>query len=121
MSIETQIQELIAAIRENTAALTGNASAAKTGASDEAPAKTTRKTKSTEDAPAKSKGYEAKYTKAEAQAAANEVKENKGVAAAKAIIADLGFAKLAEIEKPEDIDRLYEACKAALAEGEEEM
>lgn len=117
MSIEQLIQDLTAAINANTAALTGGAATAKGG--DEAAAKPGRKAKSTEEAPAKSKGYEAKHTKAEAQAAANEVKENKGVAAAKAIISELGFSKLAEIEKPEDIDRLYEACQKALAEDED--
>lgn len=71
-------------------------------------------------APAKDKPatYTPLHTKAEAHAAANEVKENKGVKVIKAIIAGLGYEKMADISKPEDLDKLYAEAKAALGEGD---
>ena len=116
MSLEQAIAENTAALKELAAALkAGGTTAGDAGATTTKSAKDTKTAKET----TKSKAYEPKYTKAQAQAAANEVKETKGVPAAKALIADLGYAKLAEIEKPEDIDKLYEAAKALLGEGAE--
>lgn len=118
MSIEQKIEELTAAIRENTEAVRamgGKAATASSAGDDSATtAKRGRKPAADTESSTKTKGYEAKYTKAQAQAVANEVKEAKGVAVAKGIIQELGYNKLAEIEKPEDIDKLYEACKAKL-------
>ena len=116
MSIEQLIAANTAALEANTAALLkagggsakGDAKGETTGKSEKTETKSTKTTKT---------AYEPKHTKAEAQAAANELKEEKGVAAAKAVIKELGFEKLADIEKAEDIDKLYAACKAALGES----
>lgn len=116
MSLEQAIAENTAALKELAAALKAGGTA--TGDAGTKDTKSTKDTK-TKETTTKSKAYEPKYTKAQAQAAANEVKDTKGVPAAKALIAELGYAKLAEIEKPEDIDKLYEAAKAILGEGAE--
>lgn len=117
MSLEQAIAENTAAVKELAAALKAAATAA--GDAGATTTKSAKDTKTAKETTSKTKAYEPKYTKAQAQAAANEVKETKGVPAAKALIADLGYAKLAEIEKPEDIDKLYEAAKALLGEGAE--
>lgn len=113
MSLEQKIEALTAAIEANTAALLGGAGAK---AEKPAAAEKTTKTAKADKAPA----YEAKHTKSEALAAIEEVKTKKGVPSAKAIIKEVGFDKLAEIAKAEDLDKLYELSKAALAEEPEE-
>jgi len=115
MSIETKIDELIAALKANTAAHTGKAGTASTG--------TTTSTAST----GKSGGtkttkaaYEARFDKASAQALANRVKDEKGVQTIRGIIKDLGYEKLVDISKPEDLDKLADKCKDELGEGGDE-
>jgi hypothetical protein len=119
MSLEQRIEALTAAIEANTAALLGGA-----GKADKAPAATAEKAAKTEKVEKAAKtekaAYEAKHTKTEALAAIDEVKVKKGVPAAKAIIKAVGFDKLAEIVKPEDLDKLYEESKKALEDAEEE-
>lgn len=110
MSLEQKIEALTAALEANTAALLGGGKAAAsitTGKKETAAGKkeTVEKSKSTR-------------SKAEMQAAVNEVKEAKGTKAAKQIIADVGFEKLAEVTE-DKYDALYDAAKKLL-EGEDE-
>lgn len=119
MSLEQKIEALTAAIEAATAALSGGAGAktekpAATGKADKAA--TTGKAEKTEKA-----AYEAKHTKSEALAAIQEVKVNKGVPAAKAIIKAVGFDKLDQITKDEDLDKLYELSKSAMEEAADDM
>lgn len=113
MSIESKIDDLIAALNANTAALTGGAKASTTS---EAKAEKAEKPKATKEKAADKP--KSKYTKAEMQAAVNEVKEQKGTKVAKDLIKDAGFDKLADVTD-DKIDELYLAAKAALGEGEE--
>lgn len=115
MSLEQKIEALTAAIEANTAALLGGGAAkAEKPAATEKPAKTEKAAKVEKSA------YEAKHTKSEALAAIEEVKTKKGVPSAKAIIKEVGFDKLAEITKAEDLDKLYELSKTAMAEEAED-
>lgn len=113
------LEQAIATLNENVVALTKALTSAATSASAAAPAaQTGKQTKPPADkAKTTAPAYEPKHTKAEAQAAANEVKEQKGVQVAKALIKDLGYDKMVDIVKPEDIDKLYESAKEALGEA----
>lgn len=114
MSIETLLLNLTAAVEANTAAVLGKAATgATTGATGEVKTKTT----AAKDKPA---AYVAKHTKAEAQAAVNQVKEEKGVPAAKALIKALGYDKLADITKAEDLDRAFEEASKIMGVGGED-
>jgi hypothetical protein len=88
MSLEIAIQDLVAAVKANTAALTGGA-AASTGATE---TKATAKTK-----PAAKAEVAKGPSREDLVALLTEVKEKLGAAEAKAIIAKLGAAKMAEI------------------------
>lgn len=116
MSLEQKIEALTAAVEANTAALLGGAKVEKPAATEKATK--VEKTSAKAEKPA---AYEAKHTKSEALAAIDKVKTDKGVPAAKAIIKEVGFDKLAEIVKPEDLDKLYELSKAAMEEAEDDM
>lgn len=110
MSLEQKIEDLIAAVNANTAALLAGGAAA--------PAATTTKAEKTpkaEKAP-KADEYTAKHTETEAKAAIEKVKVEKGVPAAKAIIKAAGFDRLADIKTAEGWDKLYDGCEQALAE-----
>jgi type IV secretory pathway TrbL component len=107
MSIETLLQDLTAAVQANTAALQGKAHATAGKAETKA---TTGKTDKAASA------NKSKISKAEMQAALNKVKEEKGTAAAKKLIANAGFDKLAEVSE-DKYQELYDAAKAELGEG----
>jgi hypothetical protein len=118
MSLEQAIQENTAALKELAAIMSKGAPAAAAAPADK-PAKPAKG--KAEEAPAEKpakKGYEPRHTKTEMQAAVNEVKELKGVPAAKALIKEVGYDKMADVEKAEDIDKLYDLAKAALGEDE---
>lgn len=110
-SIETlnaNVLLLIAAVEANTAALSGGAPAKTTTAkttTNTKTAKTTEKPKS-------------KFTKQEVCDVIASVKTTLGVPAAKALLADHGFAKLADITE-DKFDALHEAGTALLGEPEE--
>jgi hypothetical protein len=113
MSLEQALAANTAALEANTAALTGAkpaAAAGKPAAAAGKPAAAAGKTTKTEYVPT--------HSKAEAQALANRVKEEKGVPDIRAIIKGLGYEKLADIAKPEDLDKLAAAALEALGESE---
>jgi hypothetical protein len=115
MTIETKIDELIAALDRNTAAQGGKTSA---GASGSAGTTSTKETTTKPSGKGKAAAYEAQHTKAEAQALANKVKDEKGVEVIRGLIKKLGYDKLADIAKAEDLDKLYDACEAELGEDD---
>ena len=111
MSIETKIDELISALNTLTAAVAGKGGTA--------PAKATAAEPATPAEPAK-RGRPAKtpapsVSKAEMQAAVNEVKEAFDVATAKALITQVGFAKLADVTEAK-YKELYDLAKAKMTE-----
>lgn len=121
MSIETKIDELIAALNANTAAILGNAGA--TGTTAEAttekkgPGRPKKETaEAAAPAPAKPK-----RTQEEMVAALEEVKEKINLDAAKKIISEVGgVSKRAEI--PADkYEAVYDAAKAAVEAADEGM
>lgn len=121
MSIETKIDELIAALNANTAALKGagtgetKAAAAETKAAA-AETKAEKTTKSKSEKAEKAEKAKSTHTKAEMHAAVNEVKEQFGTKVAKELIASVGFEKLAEVTD-DKVDELYLAAKAKLEGG----
>lgn len=114
MSLEQKIEALTAAIEANTAALTGGAKAPAAAVEKAAPAAVEKAAKVPKAEKSKPAAYEAKHTKSEAHAAVNEVKEKLGIPAAKAVIAEAGGTKLADIVTDEALDKLYDLSKAAL-------
>lgn len=85
------------------------ATATKSAAKDEAPAKTTRsraKPAAKKDEPVKSK-----YSRDEMNAALIALKDECGKEFAQEVIRNAGYTKMAEIED-KDIDAVYEAAKA---------
>lgn len=118
--IEAKIDELISAVKELTAAL-GAKSAQSAETTDSADAgkgatagKATRgRAAATKSAP------KSEHTQSEMQAALNKVKENLGTPAAKAVIKEAGFAKMADITE-DKYDEVYKACQAALGDDEGE-
>lgn len=122
MSIESKIEELIAALNANTAALQGS-KAAPAATAEKAETKTTEK--KTEKAEKKPAAYVPKHTMEELQALGADVRAKLGMEKAKALRAEHAgdVAKLSEITDPKKIDLVYEAFAAALeaAEGDEEV
>lgn len=119
MSIETKIDELIAALNANTAAVLGNAGSTATAApAAEATekAKPGRPKKDAAETPAKPK-----VSQEEMVAALELVKEKINLDAAKKLITEVGgVSKRAEI--PADkYEAVYEAAKKAVEEAEEGM
>ena len=121
MSIETKIDELIAALNANTAALQG-AKAAPAASAEKAEAKTTEKAEKVEK---KVAAYVPKHTMEELQALGADVRAKLGMEKAKALRAEHAgeVSKLSEITDPKKIDAVYEAFAAALeaAESDEEV
>lgn len=113
MSLEQRIEELVAAVKENTAALNALRASGGVAAADAGEKKTSAAASSTlyakveKPAPA-TKGP--KHTKAEVHAALNELKELKGTKVAKDLIKKFGFDKLADVTE-DKYDELYEAAK----------
>lgn len=114
MSIETKIDELIAALNANTAALKGAGTGETKAAAAETKAEKTTKSKS--EKAEKAEKAKSTHTKAEMHAAVNEVKEQFGTKVAKELIASVGFEKLAEVTD-DKVDELYLAAKANLEGG----
>lgn len=114
MSIETKIDELIAALNANTAALKGAGTGETKAAAAETKAEKTTKSKS--EKAEKAEKAKSTHTKAEMHAAVNEVKEQFGTKVAKELIASVGFEKLAEVTD-DKVDELYLAAKAKLEGG----
>ena len=112
MSLETQIAEHTAAIKELTAAIVAN-TAAKGGAaqtsskSDDKPARTTRAAAAKD----KEKAAEPTKTKTEVNAALNEIRSEFGADDARAIFKKYGYEKMADI-KPEHYDQIAADCAA---------
>lgn len=111
MSLEAAIAELTKAVNANTAALQAAA-----GGAASAPASKNEKPAGSSKAPKNDKPAATgpKHDRSEVNAAVNEVKEALGIEAAKALLKENGYAKLAEVEE-KDFDKLYEAAKAKLA------
>ncbi len=126
MSIETKIDELIAALNANTAALKGGA-AAPAATAEKAETKTEAKAEKKAEAKAEKKvpAYTPKHTMEELQALGAEVRSKLGMEKAKALRSEHAgeVAKLSEITDPKKIDAVYEAFAAALeaADGDEEV
>lgn len=119
MSLEERIVDLTKAIEANTKAIlaaTSSAGAvAKVTEKEEVPEKAPAKAK----APAKDKApAKPGRTRAEMNAAVQEVKEIFGTSRAKKLIADAGFAKLAEVTE-DKYEELYNTAKALIEEAEE--
>lgn len=112
MSLEQALAANTAALEANTAALLGKGA----GASGSAGTTTTATTTTGKGGKGGKTAYEAQHTKAEAQAIANKVKDEKGVETIRALIKKLGYDKLADIAKAEDLDKLYDACEAELGD-----
>lgn len=114
MSIDKKIDDLIAALDRNTAALT----AAGTGAASAAAAPAADKPKA--DKPKAEKKDEPKITQDQVNAALIKLKDDYGMDHAKAIIKEVGKAeKMAEI-KPAQYQAVYDAAvkkHAELSEG----
>lgn len=138
MSIEANIQELITAVKDLTAAMTGKAA----GTSKAAPKEEAEETKTKpltaaekkKAAAAKAKadadggddeGDEepapkrkpAKITRDDVTTIMNKVKEDLGTPVAKAIIAKLGVERMADIDD-EDLAEAYKLAKAKLDKAE---
>lgn len=111
MSIETLLSDLIEAVNKNTEALLAGGSAPAA-----APAATATNTKAKSAAKAKPAAKGSEHTKDEAMAALNEVKEAFDVNAARAILKQFGYAKMAEMEE-KDYDGIYDAAKAKMEEA----
>jgi len=126
MSLEERIAALTKAIEANTKAIEANTEAMLAATSSAgAVAKVTEKEEVAEKAPAKAKApakdkapAKPGRTRAEMNAAVNEVKEIFGTSRAKKLIADAGFAKLAEVTE-DKYEELYNAAKALIEEAEE--
>lgn len=117
MSLEDNIVALTKAIEANTAALLAGGGAAAPAATTAPAAETTGKGKGGKT----SKTTEPTVTREQMVAALNDVKEKKGVAAAKAIIKDVGGAdKMADIPEGK-IAEVHKAATDALKEEEEAM
>lgn len=118
MSIETKIDELIAALNANTAAVLGNAGSTATAApaAEATEKKPGRPKKDAAETPAKPK-----VSQEEMVAALELVKEKINLDAAKKLITEVGgVSKRAEI--PADkYEAVYEAAKKAAEEAEEGM
>jgi len=111
MSLEESILKLVAAVEANTAAHLGGAAAP---AAAPAATKSTKAAKTETAAPAPAAPAAAAVDRSMVNAALEKVKEDKGVEAAKSIIKESGKAtKRADI-KDEDLQAVYDACKAAL-------
>lgn len=115
MSIETLLQTLIASIDANTAALTGGkASSTKTSEPEEkAAAKTTTKA-GAKTTTTKTTTKKSAVTREDVNAAFHKVKEEHGTNEAKALLAEIGVAKLADLDE----DQFEEALKLAQAKLE---
>lgn len=112
MSLEQKIEALTAAIEANTAALNANGGkAASTGTASGKGGKAAKGGAKSESKP--------EHSKEEVQKLLNEVREQKGTKAAKTLIADAGFDKLADVTE-DKYDELYAAAKAVLEEGGDE-
>ena len=120
MSIETKIDDLIAALNANTAAILGNAGSTTTVATD-TPAATTTKGKGKAKDTAAETPAKPKVSQEEMVAALELVKEKINLDAAKKLITEVGgVSKRAEI--PADkYEAVYEAAKKAVEEAEEGM
>lgn len=121
MSLEDAILKLVAATEANTAAvLAAGGSAAAAPAAAPAADKAAGKGKKTETAAAPAPAAP-KITRDEVNAALEQVREKFGVEEAKKIISGEGKApKRADIAE-ENFKAVYDACKAKMEGGEEDM
>ena len=116
MSLEQNITELTAAVKELTATMIAVTKAAPAGTSDDAPAEKTKSAAKTETKPA-AKASTKKITQEVMIATLTKLKEEhpKAVGACKPIIEKIGGAdKMKEIPE-ENFQAVYDATKAVLA------
>lgn len=119
MSLEAAIADLTKAVNANTAALQAASGISTSGGTSPASTSTkAEKPAATKSAKAdKSAATGPKHDRSEVNAAVNEVRESLGIEAAKGLLKDNGYAKLAEVEE-KDFDKLYDAAKALLTAGD---
>lgn len=110
------LESLVAALAANTAALEAN-TAALAGGSAPAGEKTTTTKTTKGSSKTTTKEPKSQYTKQQVTDAVIAVKDSKGGAAAKALLKDQGFEKLADITE-DKFDALYAAAQEVLG-GEE--
>jgi hypothetical protein len=114
MSLETLLENLIAAVNANTAALQGGSTAG--AASEKATtAKSEKATTAKSEKATTAKTTKPKFSVEQASSLLLELKEAHGVEHAKAILTENGVAKMAEMPA-EKAEAIYEAAKAKLEE-----
>lgn len=113
MSIDKQIEGLIAALNANTEALKA-AAGAKPAASTEKPAKPAA------EKPAKAAAAKPTHTQAEMNGALIKLKDDFGMDKAKEVLKAHGYEKMADV-KEADFDKVFDAAEAKhieLSEGD---